>query len=80
MSSDQERRSRMMPLNLADIGEENTIKKIGGNPEIKMHLENLGFQVGGTVSVVSMTNGNVIVKVKESRIAIGDDMARKIMI
>jgi ferrous iron transport protein A len=70
----------MMPLNLADIGEENTIKKIGGSPEIKMHLENLGFQVGGTVSVVNMTNGNVIVKVKESRIAIGDDMARKIMI
>ena len=69
-----------MPLNLADIGEENTIKKIGGSPEIKMHLENLGFQVGGTVSVVNMTNGNVIVKVKESRIAIGDDMARKIMI
>ena len=69
-----------MQLNLADIGAENTIKKIGGNPEIKMHLENLGFQVGGTVSVVSMTNGNVIVKVKESRIAIGDDMERKIMI
>ena len=69
-----------MPLNLADIGEENTIKKIGGSPEIKMHLENLGFQVGGTVSVVNMINGNVIVKVKESRIAIGDDMARKIMI
>ena len=69
----------MMPLNLADIGEENTIKKIG-NPEIKTHLENLGFQVGGTVSVVNMVNGNIIVKVKESRIAIGEDMARKIMI
>ena len=69
-----------MPLNLADIGEENTIKKIGGNQEVKMHLENLGFQVGGTVSVINMINGNVIVKVKESRIAIGEDMARKIMI
>ena len=72
--------SKMMPLNLADIGEENTIKKIGGNPEIKTHLENLGFQVGGTVSIVNMVNGNIIVKVKESRIAIGEDMARKIMI
>ena len=70
----------MMPLNLAEIGEENTIKKIGGNPEIKMHLESLGFQVGGTVSIVSLVNGNIIVKVKESRIAIGEDMARKIMI
>lgn len=70
----------MMPLNLADIGKENTIKKIGGNPEIKMHLENLGFQVGGTVSIVNMVNGNIIVKVKESRIAIGEDMAKKIMI
>ena len=67
----------MMPLNLAEIGEENTIRKIGGNPEIRTHLENLGFQVGGTVSIV---NGNIIVKVKESRIAIGEDMARKIMI
>ena len=70
----------MMPLNLAEIGEENTIKKIGGNQEIRMHLENLGFQVGGTVSIVSLVNGNIIVKVKESRIAIGEDMARKIMI
>jgi ferrous iron transport protein A len=70
----------MMPLNLAEIGEENTIKKIGGNPEIRTHLENLGFQVGGTVSIVNTVNGNIIVKVKESRIAIGEDMARKIMI
>ena len=70
----------MMPLNLADIGEENTIKKIGGSREVKMHLENLGFQAGGTVNVISIINGNLIVKVKESRIAIGEDMARKIMI
>lgn len=70
----------MMPLNLADIGEENTIKKIGGNPEIRTHLENLGFQVGGTVSIVNTVSGNIIVRVKESRIAIGEDMARKIMI
>ncbi len=69
-----------MPLTLADVGEENTIKKIGGNAEVKMHLENLGFQVGGSVSVINTINGNVIVKVKESRIAIGEDMARKIMI
>ena len=58
----------MMPLNLADIGEENTIKKIGGSPEIKMHLENLGFQVGGTVSIVNVVNGNIIVKVGEGAV------------
>ena len=70
----------MMPLNLAEIGEENTIKKIGGNPEIKSHLENLGFQVGGTVSLVNMVNGNIIVKVKEARVALSDELARKIMV
>jgi ferrous iron transport protein A len=80
MMSFSERKEKMMPLTLADVGEENTIKKIGGNAEVKMHLENLGFQVGGSVSIINTINGNVIVKVKESRIAIGEDMARKIMI
>jgi len=70
----------MMPLSLADRGEELTIKKIGGSPEVKLHLENLGFTVGGTVTVINALGGNVIVKVKESRIAINDEMARKIMI
>lgn len=70
----------MMPLNLAIPGEDNTIRKISGNPEIKRHLENLGFVVGGNVRLINVLKGNVIVKVKESRIAIDDDMARKIMV
>ena len=70
----------MMPLSLADVGEENTIKKIGGNPEVKKHLENLGFVVGGTVKVISTLGGNVIVNVKEARVAISEEMARKIMV
>ena len=70
----------MMPLMLAGIGEENTIKKIGGSPEIKKHLEDLGFVVGGSVTVVNALGGNVIVNVKESRVAISEEMARKIMI
>mgnify|MGYP002275743850 FL=1 len=69
-----------MPLALADIGEENIIKKIGGSPEVKKHLENLGFVVGGTVSIVTSLGGNVIVNVKESRVAISEEMARKIMV
>ncbi len=70
----------MMPLSLAVPGEENTIRKIGGSPEIKLHLENLGFVVGGNVTVVTTLAGNVIVNVKESRVAISEEMARKIMI
>lgn len=70
----------MMPLALADAGEINTIKKIGGSPEVKKHLENLGFVVGGDVTVITALGGNVIVKVKEARVAISDEMARKIMI
>ena len=70
----------MMPLNLADAGEEQIIKRIGGKPEVRQHLENLGFNVGGTVTVITSLNGNVIVKVKESRVAISDELARKIMI
>ena len=70
----------MLPLSLADVGVENTIKKIGGTPEVKKHLENLGFVVGGVVSVINTMGGNVIVKVKESRIAISQEMAQKIMV
>ena len=69
-----------MPLTLADAGQELIIRRIGGNPEIKRHLEDLGFVVGGAVTVVSALNGNVIVNVKESRIAIDEKMAQKIMI
>lgn len=70
----------MMPLMLAGIGEENTIKKIGGSPEIKKHLEDLGFVVGGSVTVVNALGGNVIVNVKESRVAISEEMALRIMV
>ena len=70
----------MMPLTLANIGEENMIKKVGGKAEVRAHLENLGFVVGGNVQVISRLGGNVIVNVKESRIAISEEMARKIMI
>ncbi len=70
----------MMPLSLANVGEENIIKKIGGKPEVKKHLENLGFVVGGNVKIINMLGGNVIVNVKETRIAISEEMARKIMI
>lgn len=70
----------MMPLTLADAGEENIIKKIGGKPEVRKHLENLGFVAGGSVIVISKLAGNLIVNVKEARIAISEEMARKIMI
>ena len=70
----------MMPLTLAEIGEENRIKKIGGRQEVKAHLENLGFGVGGAVTVIKTIGGNVIVNVKESRIAVSREMAQKIMI
>ena len=70
----------MMPLSLAQVGEENIIKRIGGSPEVKRHLENLGFVVGGEVTVVNTLGGNVIVSVKEARVAISKEMAVKIMV
>ncbi len=70
----------MMPLMFANAGDENTIKKIGGSPEMKKHLENLGFVIGGNVSVINTICGNLIVNVKDSRIAISKEMAGKIMI
>ena len=70
----------MMPLVFAAEGEENIIKKIGGSPEVKKHLENLGFVVGSSVSVVNTVGGNLIVKVKEARVAVSREMAQKIMI
>ena len=70
----------MMPLIFAAAGETNTIRKVSGNPEVKKHLEDLGFVVGGEVTVVSAIGGNLIVNVKESRIAISREMAGKIMV
>ena len=70
----------MLPLSLASIGEANTIKRIGGSPEVKKHLENLGFVVGGNVTVITTMGGNVIVNVKEVRVAISREMAQKIMV
>ena len=69
-----------MPLALANIGEEYLIRRIGGSPDVKKHLENLGFVVGGDVSIINSIGGNIIVKVKESRIAISKEMAMKIMV
>lgn len=69
-----------MPLSLAALGEENMIRKIGGNPEVRAHLENLGFVPGGNVTVVSTMGGNLIVNVKESRVAISKEMANRIMV
>ena len=69
-----------MPLSMVNAGEPYTIKKIGGKEEVRRHLENLGFVVGGVVTVVSAINGSLIVNVKDSRVAIGKDMANKIMV
>ena len=70
----------MMPLTLADIGTENTIRRVGGNEETRRCLENLGFVTGTPITVLSSIGGNVIVNVKDSRVAINEDMARHIMI
>ena len=70
----------MLPLTMANPGEPVTIKKIGGKAETKKFLETLGFVVGGVVTVVAEINGNMIVNVKDSRVAIGKDMANKIMV
>ena len=70
----------MIPLIMAETGQPQIIKKIGGNPEVKQHLETLGFNVGGEVRIVSTLGGNLIVKVKESRVAVDAALARKIMV
>ena len=70
----------MMPFILAEEGEWNTIKKTGGTPEVKRHLETLGFTEGSDVMIVGRVGDNVIARVKDSRIAISGEMARKIMI
>lgn len=70
----------MMPLTMLNAGETNTIKRVGGKEETKRFLKNLGFVTGGNVTVVSETGGNLIVNIKDSRVAIGRDMANKIMV
>ena len=70
----------MMPLVMADTGEENIIRRVGGSPEMKKHLEDMGFTAGGAVTVMNTIGGNLIVKVKESRVAISKEMAAKIMV
>ena len=70
----------MIPITVIGEGNEGVIKKIGGKPEVKKHLENLGFIVGDIVTVITEQNGNIIVKVKETRVAISKEMASKIYV
>ena len=70
----------MMPLSLAGPGEDLIIRKVGGSPDVKKHLEDMGFTVGERVSVITELGGNIIVKVKESRVALSNELARRIMI
>lgn len=70
----------MMPLSMVKEGEPNIIKKVGGKEETRRFLENLGFVTGGTVTVISEVNGNLIVDVKDTRVAIGKDMANKVSV
>lgn len=70
----------MIPLTFADVGQSNIIKRVGGSPEVKKHLEDLGFVAGGSVTVISAIGGNLIVNVKDSRVAVDRELAQKIMI
>ncbi|MBQ7070990.1 MAG: ferrous iron transport protein A [Ruminococcus sp.] len=70
----------MMPLVSAKIGEACTIKRIGGKADVKKHLEDLGFSVGGKVTVITVMGGNMIVNVRDTRVAVSRELAMKIMI
>ena len=70
----------MMPIALANVGEPMIVKRIGGSPEVKKHLEDLGFHVGGEISVIHEIGGNLIVNVKQCRVAVSRELANKIMI
>ena len=70
----------MMPLALADVGEEKIIRKINGSPEVRKHLETLGFVSGCSVSIVNTFGGNIIVNIKDTRVAVSKEMAQKIML
>ena len=69
-----------MPLSMVKKGEAGIIKKVGGKEEIRKLLANIGFVVGAAVTVISEIKGNIIVEVKDSRVAIGKDMANKIIV
>lgn len=70
----------MMPLLLANIDEDNIIQKVGGSTETKHHLENLGFILGSSIRIINKSNGNIIVNIKDTRIAISKELAKKIMV
>lgn len=70
----------MMPLTLAGLGEENTVKRIGGKPQVRKHLENLGFVAGSSVTIINALGDNLIVRVKDARVAISAEMAQKIYV
>ena len=70
----------MLPLTLANPGETFTILRLGGTPEVKKHLEDLGFVAGGEVQIINAIEGNIIVNVKEARVAISKELAQKIMV
>lgn len=70
----------MMPITFADVGEDNTVRRIGGKPEVRRHLENLGFVVGSSVTVINAIGDNLIVRVKDARVAISAEMAQKIYV
>lgn len=70
----------MMPLSMAKSGEVNVIQEVGGKEETRLFLEKLGFVVGSPVTVISVIAGNLIVNIKDSRVAIGKEMANKIMV
>lgn len=70
----------MMPLTMLNTGESGTIKKVGGKEDARLFLEKLGFVTGSVVTVISDTGGNLIVNVKDARVAIGRDMACRIMV
>lgn len=70
----------MIPLTFATSGEENIIKRVGGSPEVKKHLENLGFVVGGSVKIINSIEGNLIVSVKNVRVAVSKELAQKVMV
>ncbi|MBR0084961.1 MAG: ferrous iron transport protein A [Lachnospiraceae bacterium] len=69
-----------MPLTIVDVGEDYIIKRVGGRPDVKKHLENLGFVPGSEIKVISRISGNIIVNVKETRIAISEELARRILV
>ena len=75
-----ERKAVVMPLSFANVGEENIVKKVGGKAEVRAHLENLGFVTGAAVTVITSLGGNIIVRVKGSRVAISREMAGKIIV